>query len=146
MPTYLVTGGAGFIGSNLVAGLLARGAAVRVLDSFGTGRRENLAGLDVDLVEGDLRDLEAVRRAARGVDAIFHQGALPSVARSVEDPLASNAVNVGGTIHVILAAREAGVRRVVYASSSSVYGDTPTLPKVETMPPAPLSPYAVMEP
>jgi UDP-glucose 4-epimerase len=147
MPTYLVTGGAGFIGSHLVESLLARGAAVRVLDNFATGRRENLAGLTgaLDILEGDLRDLDAVRRAAAGTAAIFHLGALPSVARSVEDPITSNAVNVGGTTNVILAARDAGVRRIVYASSSSVYGDSATLPKIETMTPAPLSPYAIQK-
>jgi UDP-glucose 4-epimerase len=147
MPRYLVTGGAGFIGSNLVARLLREGAAVRALDDFSTGKRANLDGLsgDLEVIGGDLRDAALVRRAALGVEAIFHLGALPSVARSVEDPVGSNAVNVGGTLHTILAARAAGVRRVVYASSSSVYGDSERLPKVETMPPAPLSPYAVQK-
>jgi UDP-glucose 4-epimerase len=147
MPTYLVTGGAGFIGSHLVRGLLERGAAVRVLDNFATGRRVNLADLGgaLELCEGDIRDLNCVRGAARGVEAIFHEAALPSVARSIADPLSSNAVNVGGTTNVILAARDEGVRRVVYASSSSVYGDSPTLPKIETMEPAPLSPYAIQK-
>ncbi len=147
MAKVLVTGGAGFIGSNLAARLLREGAQVRVLDDFSTGRRENLEGLggDLDVIEGDLRDFETVRRAAEGCAAIFHLGALPSVARSVEDPVTSNAVNVGGTLHVLLAAREARARRVVYASSSSVYGDTEDLPKCEDMRPAPLSPYAVQK-
>jgi len=144
---YLVTGGAGFIGSNLVEALLARGASVRVLDDFSTGKRENLASLegDLEVVEGDVRDYRAVRRAVEGVEAIFHEAALPSVARSIDDPVGSNDVNVRGTLQVILAARAAGVRRVVYASSSSVYGDAPNLPKAETMAPSPLSPYAVQK-
>jgi UDP-glucose 4-epimerase len=147
LARYLVTGGAGFIGSNLGAGLLARGAAVRIFDDFSTGKRANVDGLAgaVEVAEGDLRDLADVRAAARGADGIFHLGALPSVQRSIEDPVAANAVNIGGTLHVILAAREAGVRRVVFASSSSVYGDSETLPKVETMTPAPLSPYALQK-
>lgn len=147
MARYLVTGGAGFIGSNLVEALLARGASVRVLDDFSTGKRENLASLegDLEVVEGDVRDYRAVRRAVEGVEAIFHEAALPSVARSIDDPVGSNDVNVRGTLQVILAARAAGVRRVVYASSSSVYGDAPNLPKAETMAPSPLSPYAVQK-
>ena len=147
MPTFLVTGGGGFIGSHIVEGLLGRGATVRVLDNFATGRRENLAGFrgPLTVIDGDLRDTEAVKRAATGVEAIFHLGALPSVVRSIEDPVASNAVNIGGTTNVILAARDAGVRRVIFSSSSSVYGDAPTLPKVETMEPAPLSPYAIQK-
>ena len=142
---YLVTGGAGFIGSNIVEELLARGQDVAVLDNFATGRRENLEPFmaDVELFEADLRDLNAVRRAMNGCTYVLHQGALPSVPRSVQDPLASNEVNVTGTLNVLLAARDAGVKRVVIASSSSVYGDTPTLPKVETMPVLPMSPYAV---
>lgn len=145
MPLALVTGGGGFIGSHLAEQLLAAGYAVRVLDNFSTGRRANLALLKdhVDLVEGDLRDPDTVRRALRGVEVVFHQGALPSVPRSVNDPRTSNAVNVEGTLNVLLAAREAGTRRVVVASSSSVYGDSPALPKVETMPVRPLSPYAI---
>jgi len=143
----LVTGGGGFIGSHLVARLLALGHGVRVLDDFSTGRRENLAEVKkhIDLLEGDLRDPDMVRRAVEGVAWVFHQAAMPSVARSVEDPLMSNAVNVQGTLHVLVAARDAGVRRVVYAASSSAYGDTPTLPKVETMPASPLSPYALQK-
>jgi nucleoside-diphosphate-sugar epimerase len=144
MAQYLVTGGGGFIGSHLVDRLLELGHAVRVLDNFATGRRQNLAHClaDIDLVEGDLRDAATVLRAAAGCEVILHQGALPSVPRSVADPLTSNEVNVVGTLNVLQAAREQGVRRVVIASSSSIYGDTPTLPKVETMPMNPRSPYA----
>src|SRR5438093_4065589 len=129
----LVTGGAGFIGSNLVRALTADGAGVRVLDNLSTGFRANLDGVDgrVELVEGDIRDPEATRRAVDGMEVVFHLAALPTVARSMRDPLTSNAVNVEGTLNVLIAARDAGVRRVVYASSSSVYGDTPTLPKHE---------------
>ena len=143
MSRYLVTGGAGFIGSNLAHALLARGDQVRVLDNFLTGREENLRGADVELIRGDLRDLDTVMRAAAGVDYILHQGALPSVQRSVEDPLETTGVNVGGTLNVLEAARKQNVKRVVFAASSSAYGESPTLPKVETMTPAPLSPYAV---
>ncbi len=145
MTTYLVTGGAGFIGSNIVHALVARGARVRVLDNFATGRRGNLAGVEdrVDLIEGDLRRPADVEKAMDGVDLVLHQGALGSVPRSIADPVTSQEANATGTLNVLQAARAAGVRRVVYASSSSVYGDTPTLPKVEDMPPAPQSPYAV---
>ena len=145
MPIYLVTGGAGFIGSNIVHALLERGGQVRVLDSLTTGRPANLADVAerVELIQADLRDGEAVGRAMRGVQAVFHQAALPSVARSVADPLASHQVNATGTLGLLLAAREAGVRRFVYASSSSVYGDTPVMPKSEDLPTSPLSPYAV---
>ena len=145
MTLALVTGGAGFIGSHLVEGLLARGYSVRVLDNFATGRRENLAKVlsDVDLIEGDVRNLTTVHTASRKVDVIFHEAALPSVERSVKDPLTTNEVNIRGTLNVLLAAREAGARRVVNAASSSAYGNTPTLPKVETMTPEPLSPYAI---
>jgi UDP-glucose 4-epimerase len=141
----LVTGGAGFIGSNLVRALLERGDAVRVLDNFSTGFRANLAALedDIEIVEGDLRSFERVHTAVRGVEVVFHQGALPSVPRSVQDPLTTTAVNVEGTLNVLLAARDADVRRVVAASSSSVYGNTGTLPRVETQSPDPVSPYAV---
>ncbi len=141
----LVTGGAGFIGSHLVEGLLARGYEVRVLDNFATGRRENLSRVltDIDLLEGDLRNLTTVRAAVRGVDVVFHEAALPSVARSVEHPLESNEVNITGTMNLLVAARDAGVRRVVYAASSAAYGNQATLPKVETMQTEPLSPYAV---
>jgi nucleoside-diphosphate-sugar epimerase len=142
---FLVTGGAGFIGSNLVEELLKRGHDVAVFDNFSTGRRVNLKPFlsDISLIEGDLRDANAVRTAVRGRTFVLHQGALPSVTRSVQDPVASNDVNVGGTLNVLLAARDAGVKKVVSASSSSVYGDTPTLPKIESMPVLPMSPYAV---
>jgi len=142
---YLVTGGAGFIGANLAHALAARGERVRVLDNFATGREQNLAGLDgkIELVRGDVRDLETVRAAVSGIDFVLHQAALPSVQRSIEDPLESDRVNVQGTLNVLEASRRAGVKRVVFAASSAAYGETPTLPKVETMAPDPLSPYAV---
>jgi nucleoside-diphosphate-sugar epimerase len=149
---FLVTGGAGFIGSHLVEALLRRGERVAVLDDFSTGRRENLeaalrsraAGApEPEVIEGDICDRETVRRAVHGATHILHQAALPSVLRSVEDPLSSHHVNASGTLLLLLAARDAGVERFVYASSSSVYGDSQDLPKVETMIPAPLSPYAV---
>ena len=141
----LVTGGGGFIGSNVVRALLAKGDDVRVLDNFSTGSRANLAGLenDVQLVEGDLRSYERVHAAVRGTEVVFHQGALPSVPRSVQDPLTTTAVNIEGTLNVLLAARDEGVRRIVNASSSSVYGNTGSLPRVETQAPDPISPYAV---
>ncbi len=149
MSKVLVTGGAGFIGSNLTEVLLQRGHSVRVLDDFSTGKRENLifnqAYPSLQIVEGDLRDPSTCQEAAQGMEYIFHQGALPSVQRSIEDPETSNAVNVGGTLNILLAAREKGVRRVMYAASSSVYGDTPTLPKHEEMAPNPLSPYALQK-
>jgi UDP-N-acetylglucosamine/UDP-N-acetyl-alpha-D-glucosaminouronate 4-epimerase len=141
---YLVTGGAGLIGSNIVGALVARGDRVRVLDDFSTGRRENLAGTpEVVIVEGDLRDRAVVERAVADVDGVFHQAALRSVPRSVDDPFSSNEVNVTGSLVLLLACRKARVRRVVYASSSSVYGDDPALPKVESMATRPISPYAV---
>ena len=148
---YLVTGGAGFIGSNLTRALLASGQSVRVLDNFLTGKRENLAGLaeahgdGFELIEGDLRDLETVRKAAAGIEYVLHQGALPSVPRSVADPVLSNEINVAGTVNLLVAARDAGVRRVVFAASSSAYGDTPRLPKRESMTPNPKSPYAAQK-
>jgi len=143
--TYLVTGGAGFIGSNLVDALLAKGKRVRVLDNFSTGRRENLAHVsgDIELIEGDLRSYERVNTAVAGCDVVLHLGALPSVPRSVQDPLTTNAVNITGTLNVLLASRDAGVRRAVVASSSSVYGPTRTLPKTESMQTCPASPYGV---
>ena len=139
----LVTGGGGFIGANLVRALLVQGHDVRVLDNFSTGNRANLDGLAVELIEGDLRSYERVSTAIRGVEVVFHQGALPSVPRSVQDPLTSTEVNVNGTLNVLLAARDHDVRRVVAASSSSVYGDAPGMPRVETQRTQPLSPYAV---
>jgi len=139
----LVTGGAGFIGSNLVRGLLERGDTVRVLDNFSTGNRRNLEGLGVDVVEGELRSYERVHNAVRGANVVYHLGALGSVPRSVQDPLTSSAVNVEGTLNVLLAARDEGVRRVVYSSSSSVYGTRRDLPVTEQTPPDPISPYGV---
>ncbi len=149
MSEVLVTGGAGFIGSNLTEALLRGGHSVRVLDDFSTGKRENLIFErpypSLDILEGDLRDLGTCRKAVNGMEYVFHQGALPSVQRSVEDPETSHAVNVGGTLNILLAAREKGVKRVMYAASSSAYGDTPTLPKHEEMPANPLSPYALQK-
>ena len=142
---YLITGGAGFIGSNLAEALIRDGERVRIFDNFTTGTLDNLAAVRdrVEVVEGDLRDFDAVRQAMRGVNYVSHQGALRSVERSVDDPMSSNAVNVEGTLHVLQAAREAGVTRLAYASSSSAYGDTEVLPKTEDLTPAPISPYAV---
>jgi nucleoside-diphosphate-sugar epimerase len=141
---YLVTGGAGFIGSNIVATLLEKGHAVRVLDNFTTGRRTNIESFlsDIDLVDGDIRDFWTCLDAAEGCDYILHQAALPSVQRSVINPQTTNEINIGGTLNMLEAARRRRVKRFVFASSSSVYGDTPTLPKIETMAPHPLSPYA----
>jgi len=139
----LVTGGGGFIGSNVVRALLERGDDVRVLDNFSTGSRRNLAGLDVEVVEGELRSYERVHNAVRGTEVVFHLGALGSVPRSVQDPLTSSAVNVEGTLNVQLAARDEGVRRVVFASSSSIYGNQSELPLREVMAPDPISPYGV---
>jgi nucleoside-diphosphate-sugar epimerase len=139
----LVTGGAGFIGSNLVRALVERGDTVRVLDNFSTGNRDNLEGLDVHVVEGELRSYERVHNAVRGTEVVFHLGALGSVPRSVQDPLTSSAVNVEGTLNVLLAARDEGVRRVVFSSSTSVYGSTREMPTTESTPPDPLSPYGV---
>jgi UDP-glucose 4-epimerase len=139
----LVTGGAGFIGSNLVRALLERGDEVRVLDNFSTGNRANLEELDVEIVEGELRSYERVHNAVRGTEVVYHLGALGSVPRSVQDPLTSSAVNVEGTLNVLLAARDEGVRRVVFSSSTSVYGSTRQLPTSEDSPPDPISPYGV---
>jgi nucleoside-diphosphate-sugar epimerase len=139
----LVTGGAGFIGSNVARALLERGDDVRVLDNFSTGSRDNLGGLDVEVVEGELRSYERVHAAVRGVELVFHLGALGSVPRSVQDPLTSSAVNVEGTLNVLLAARDENVRRVVFSSSSSVYGSSGELPRTEEMAPDPISPYGV---
>jgi UDP-glucose 4-epimerase len=143
MAKALVTGGAGFIGSNLVRALIERGDDVRVLDNFSTGNRGNLDGLDVEIVEGELRSYERVHNAVRGTEVVYHLGALGSVPRSVQDPLTSSAVNVEGTLNVLLAARDEGVRRVVFASSSSVYGAQRELPVDETLSTDPISPYGV---
>ena len=149
MSKILVTGGAGFIGSNLTEALLKKGCIVRVLDNFSTGKRENLIFdkkyPSLEIIEGDICDFSICQKAARKVDYVFHQAALPSVQRSIEDPGASNAINAGGTLNVLLAARDEKVKRVIYASSSSIYGDTPTLPKHEEMNPTPLSPYALQK-
>lgn len=141
----LVTGGAGFIGSHLVEALLRRGDKVRVLDNLSTGSQNNLAAvLDrVEFVQGDLRDGRDVERSVQGMDCVFHQAALRSVERSIHDPASSNAVNVDGTLKLLMACRQAGVKRLIYASSSSVYGDNKVFPQVETMRASPLSPYAV---
>jgi len=143
----LVTGGAGFIGSHLVRACLDAGESVRVLDDFSTGHRENLEGLrgDVELVEGGVEDLDTVRRAVSGCELIYHQAAVVSVPLSVEDPLRAHAVNALGTLHVLLAARDAGARRVVFAATCAAYGDAPSLPKTEDMLPCPLSPYAIQK-
>jgi UDP-glucose 4-epimerase len=143
MARALVTGGAGFIGSNVARALLERGDEVRVLDNFSTGNRANLAGLEVEIVEGELRSYERVHNAVRGTEVVYHLGALGSVPRSVQDPLTSSAVNVEGTLNVLLAARDEGVRRVVYSSSSSVYGAKADLPVDETLQADPISPYGV---
>jgi nucleoside-diphosphate-sugar epimerase len=146
MAHYLVTGGAGFIGSHLAEELLRRGERVRVADSLVTGKRENLAHLpQAEFVQGDLADLDFARRVVQGVDYVLHQAAIPSVPRSVEDPITSNRANIDASLNVLVAARDAGVRRLVYAGSSSAYGNAATLPKVETMVPAPLSPYALQK-
>ena len=146
MAFYLVTGGAGFIGSHLVEELVRRGERVRVADSFITGKRGNLAHVSgVELVEGDLADFAVAQRAVAGIDFVLHQAAIPSVPRSVLDPIASNRANIDASVNVLVAARDAKVRRLVYAGSSSAYGNTPTLPKVETMGTAPLSPYALQK-
>ncbi len=146
MSLYLVTGGAGFIGSHLTEELIRRGEQVRVVDSLITGHRKNLAHLSgIDFREGDLADLAIAKHAVEGVDYVLHQAAIPSVPRSVEDPITSNRANIDSTLNVLVAARDAGVKRVVYAGSSSAYGNTPTLPKREDMPPNPLSPYALQK-
>jgi UDP-glucose 4-epimerase len=141
---YVVTGGAGFIGSSLTEALVRRGDRVRVLDDLSSGRRENLEGMaGVELVQGDVRDAALVREVVAGADGVFHQAALRSVLRSVDDPVSTNDVNVGGTLTLLMACREAGIRRVVYASTSAAYGDDPILPKTEELPTNPISPYAV---
>ena len=143
MSRVLVTGGAGFIGSNLVRALLERGDDVRVLDNFSTGNRANLDELEVEIVEGELRSYERVHNAVRGTELVYHLGALGSVPRSVQDPLTSSAVNVEGTLNVLLAARDEGVRRVVFSSSASVYGSSRVMPTSEDAAPDPVSPYGV---
>jgi nucleoside-diphosphate-sugar epimerase len=146
MALYVVTGGAGFIGSHLAEELVRRGERVRVVDNLSTGKRSNLAHLrDVEFMEGDLADLGVARRAVQRADYVLHQAAIPSVPRSVQDPVTSNRANIDASLNVLVAARDEGVKRVVYAGSSSAYGDTPTLPKVETMATAPLSPYALQK-
>jgi nucleoside-diphosphate-sugar epimerase len=146
MGKYLVTGGAGFIGSHICEELARRGETVRVVDSLITGKRENLAHVaNVEFIEGDLADVSVATRAVRGIDYVLHQAAIPSVPRSVEDPITSNRANVDASLNLLVAARDAGVKRVVYAGSSSAYGNSPTMPKVETMPTAPLSPYALQK-
>jgi len=145
MSLYLITGIGGFIGSSIARGLVSRGEQVRGVDNFSTGRRENLAEIAdrIDFQEADIGDPEAMHKACAGVDYVVHQAAIPSVPKSVLDPLGSNRANVDGTVNVLVAARDAKVKRVVYAASSSAYGDTPTLPKHEGMKPDPISPYAV---
>ena len=154
MAFYLVTGGGGFIGSNLVEAILRRGDSVRALDNFATGRRENLADVEswrsagggtFELLEGDIRDAEVCAAAMRDADFVLHTAAIPSVQRSVLDPEGTNDVNVNGTLRLLAAAREAGVRRFVFSSSSSLYGESEELPKVETMPNAPVSPYGLQK-
>lgn len=142
---FLVTGGAGFIGSNIVEELLKRGYNIRVLDNFSTGKRDNLRQFEkeIEIMEGDIRSYHTVNQAMKGIEIVLHQAALPSVPRSINDPITTNEVNVAGTINVLDAAKEHNVKRIVYASSSSVYGDNPELPKNERMIPNPLSPYAV---
>ena len=144
---YLVTGGAGFIGSHLATSLVEQGAGVRVLDNFSTGKRENLAPIlgKIDLVEGDITDPRICAHACAGVRFVLHQAALPSVPKSIADPVSSHRTNVDGTFNMLVAARDAGVRRFVFAASSSAYGESPTLPKTESMPTQPLSPYAVQK-
>ena len=142
---YMVASGAGFIGSNTVDELVRRGHQVTVFDDLSTGKMENLAGVNdkINFVHGSITDLEATSAACRGADYVLHLAAMTSVPRSVKDPVAANRVNVDGIVHVLVSARDAGVRRVVFASSSAIYGETPTLPKREDMPPAPISPYGV---
>jgi len=145
MGIHLVTGGAGFIGSNIARELLNRGETVRILDNYSTGHRSNLADIrgDIEVVEGDLRSFHIVNEAMKGVEVVYHQGALPSVPRSIADPLTTNEVNVTGTLNVLFAAREQGVRRLTFASSSSIYGNAPEQVKSEDLHVSPLSPYAV---
>jgi len=146
VASYLVTGGAGFIGSHLAQELLRRGHRVRVLDSLITGKRHNLAQIPAaEFIEGDIADLAMCRKAVEGIEFVLHQAAIPSVPRSVKDPIGSNTANIDGSLNLLVAARDAGVKRLVYAGSSSAYGDTPTLPKREDMATNPLSPYALQK-
>lgn len=145
MERYLVTGGAGFIGSNIAEELVKRGANVRVIDNFMTGKKENIQPFidGIEFIEGDIRDFETCRRVVKDIDFVLHQAALPSVPRSIADPLLTNDINIKGTLNLLLASKEAKVQKFVFASSSSVYGDDPRLPKEEEMMPRPLSPYAL---
>jgi nucleoside-diphosphate-sugar epimerase len=145
MTDYLITGGAGFIGSNLAEHLVNQGRSVRVFDNFSTGKRQNVRNFEkqAEIIEGDLRDMDQVKRAVAGVRYVLHLAAIPSVPCSVENPQLTNEANITGTLNLLVAARDAKSQRIVFSSSSSVYGDTPTLPKREDMPPSPLSPYAV---
>ncbi len=144
MTNVLVTGGAGFIGSHLAEGMVKRRINTRVLDNFSTGSRENLKGVEgIEIIDGDIRDMDVLQAAMDGIDIVFHLAALPSVSKSVRDPISSNTVNLDGTVKVLLAAKDVGVQKVVYAGSSSAYGDSEALPKVESMRESPISPYAV---
>jgi len=147
MNKYLVTGGAGFIGSNIVKKLLENGELVRVVDNFSTGKKENIEEFldnpNFELIEGDLTNLDVCRKSVEGVDFVLHQAAIPSVQRSVDDPLKSNNANINGTLNMLIASRDAKIKRFVYAASSSAYGDNPQLPKKEDMPVMPISPYAL---
>lgn len=147
MAKYLVTGGAGFIGSNIVKKLVLDGQDVRVLDNLSTGKLENIKPFlkKIEFIEGDFTDLETAKKAVKGVDYVLHQGAIPSVQRSVDDPIKTNDSNAVGTLNMLVASRDEGVKRFVYASSSSIYGDSPIMPKVESMPAAPKSPYAIQK-
>ncbi len=147
MAKYLVTGGAGFIGSNIVKRLVTEGKDVRVLDNLSTGKRKNIEPfLDkIEFIEGDFTDLETAKKAVAGVDFVMHQGAIPSVPRSIDDPIKTNGANIVGTLNMLIASRDAGVKRFVYAASSSAYGDSKVMPKEETMPTAPKSPYAIQK-
>ena len=147
MSKYLVTGGAGFIGSNIVRTLVERGESVRVLDNLSTGKIKNIEKFlkDIEYIEGDFTDLEVAKKAVDGVDYVLHQGAIPSVPRSIDDPIKTNDANILGTLNMLLASRDAGVKRFVYAASSSAYGDSPIMPKVETMGIRPKSPYAIQK-
>ncbi len=151
MSTYLITGGAGFIGFHIVEALLKQGERVRIFDNFSTGKKDNITeaaseiedNTAIEIMSGDIRSYHLVQEAVQGVDYILHQGAIPSVPHSVQDPITVNEVNVTGTLNLLQAARQAGVKRLVFASSCANYGDEPTLPKVETMPPSPMSPYSI---